>query len=94
METLQQTDISKLHVYTCRGQTAPFKHFKHSYVESGIRARYHEVTMEPLGLQIPDVDRVIQASTDQVQRGGVQAHTSLLFLEWRSKRFVYDTFIH
>lgn len=36
--------------------------------------------MESLGLQVPDVNTVIQTSTDQKLRRGAQTHTGLLFL--------------
>lgn len=37
--------------------------------------------MQPLGLEVPDVDAVVQTAADQELGGGAQAHARLPFLE-------------
>lgn len=41
---------------------------------------YFEGAVQLDGLQVPDVDTVIQTPADQEMRRGAQAHTGLLFL--------------
>lgn len=41
---------------------------------------YLEGAVQPLGLQIPDVNALVQTSAHQELRGGAQTHTGLFLL--------------
>lgn len=49
---------------------------------------YLERAVQSLGLQVPDVNTMIQASTDQKLRRGTQTHTGLFFLNRELQKYV------